>query len=121
MLLKHGADVGKENRSGWTGERVAASLHPPASCPDTDRGMEMGMEMGVGINMDVDTDTGAGMVVLTLVLQLPKALLTWCCVPVAPVQCPALQYQVCHAVPRRAMAPGTAPLPHSPAGGCEHP
>ncbi|NXU19209.1 AN13B protein, partial [Pardalotus punctatus] len=23
VLLKHGADVGKENRSGWTGERVA--------------------------------------------------------------------------------------------------
>lgn len=108
MLLKHGADVGKENRSGWTGERVAASLHPPASCPDTDRGMGMGMEMGVGINMDVDTDTGAGMVVLTLVLQLPKALLTWCCMPVAPVQC-----QVCHAVPRRATpchGPGHCPF-----------
>lgn len=78
--------------------------------------MGMGMEMGVGMNMDVDMDTGAGMVVLTLVLQLPKALLTWCCMPVAPVQC-----QVCHAVPCRAMALGTAPLPRSPAGGCEHP
>ncbi|NXM04298.1 AN13B protein, partial [Tyrannus savana] len=30
VLLKHGADVGKENRSGWTGERVAHCLCPPS-------------------------------------------------------------------------------------------
>lgn len=30
VLLKHGADVGKENRSGWTGELLPSILLPAA-------------------------------------------------------------------------------------------
>lgn len=72
MLLKHGADVGKENRSGWTGEQVAAALLPSASCPGTDTGMEMdvGMSMGRDVDMDTGMNTGTGMIVSP-----------WCCSP----------------------------------------
>jgi len=38
VLLKHGADVGKENRSGWTGERGGPCRPPPPSCPGTGTG-----------------------------------------------------------------------------------
>lgn len=72
--------------------------------------------MGMSMDTDVDTNMGTGTVMLTLALQLPKALPTWCSMPVAPVQCPALQ---CHV--RHAMALDSVPLPRSPAGGCEHP
>ncbi|OWK59899.1 Ankyrin repeat domain-containing protein 13B [Lonchura striata] len=104
VLLKHGADVGKENRSGWTGERVAAALHPPSSCPDAG----VGMEMGVGMSMDTDVymDTGMNMGTgMAMVLQLPRALLPWCscAAPSSAVPCCAM---LCHAVPR----PWTLPL-----------
>lgn len=80
VLLKHGADVGKENRSGWTGERGAHHLRPLPSCPGT----------------DTDTDMG----VLSLVLQLPREQLTRCYMHVAAVQWPVL---LCHTTPRRAV------------------
>lgn len=116
VLLKHGADVGKENRSGWTGERVAAALQPPSSCPEADTGMEVGLgtSMDTDVDMDVGMNTGTGMVMLTLVLQLPKAgahlVVLLCSAQLCSAMC-----AMC------AMAMDIVPLPCSPAGGCEHP
>lgn len=57
------------------------------------------MEVGVGMSMDtyVDMDTGTGMV------KLPRALLTWCSVPVALCSAQlgsAMCATLCHAMPR---------------------
>lgn len=69
MLLKHGADVGKENRSGWTGEQGETICF---SLPSRYPGMGTGTSMCIGM--------------LNLVLQLPRGQLTRCYMHTAPVQ-----------------------------------